>query len=384
MTGTTDAPALASGASVAVPGGMMPTAGHNIAPVEQARAETRKRFERHHAESEAFGRKSIQHMCEAAKALYEHRQLYEHGEWEAEKRTLPGGRDTIARYQVVGEYLSKEQMSDYRIFGTFEAALHSARLWEAQRHEATKAKEAAAKEAKAEAAAKEAAEATAPVAKERAAARADKAQERADKATAAAVEAKKTVKRREAVLAAVTTPKPAGDLGRHTAAGGGEVEWYTRESEIELARRVMGRIDTDPASCDAAQRTVQAGVYYTVGEDGMERPWHGNVWINPPYRPALIRQFGAKAVEEYKAGRMKQMIWLSAVNKTGEQWCQTLLASAAAVCFWAGRLSFTSSDGKEQPTKYESMFVYFGADPAAFVRGFAPKGVVVFPNHSME
>src|SRR5947207_14887916 len=38
----------------------------------------------------------------------------------------------------------------------------------------------------------------------------------------------------------------------------GSMEWYTREEWIERARRAMGGIDLDPASCAFAQRTVKA------------------------------------------------------------------------------------------------------------------------------
>ena len=46
-------------------------------------------------------------------------------------------------------------------------------------------------------------------------------------------------------------------------------EWYTPSRYIESARRVMGSIDLDPASCEKANRTVKAGTYYTVEDNGL-------------------------------------------------------------------------------------------------------------------
>jgi len=71
------------------------------------------------------------------------------------------------------------------------------------------------------------------------------------------------------------------------------VEWYTPEWVAELARRVMGSIDLDPASCDVAQRTIKALEYYTREDDGLAKPWVGNVFCNPPYGRTVDPDGGA-------------------------------------------------------------------------------------------
>jgi hypothetical protein len=40
-------------------------------------------------------------------------------------------------------------------------------------------------------------------------------------------------------------------------------EWYTNDPWLALVRKVLGRIDCDPASCKAAQKRVRAKVFYT-------------------------------------------------------------------------------------------------------------------------
>ena len=51
-----------------------------------------------------------------------------------------------------------------------------------------------------------------------------------------------------------------------------------------MAREVMGGIDLDPASCAQANTLIGARFYYSLerGEDGLEEPWAGRVYLNPP------------------------------------------------------------------------------------------------------
>lgn len=59
-------------------------------------------------------------------------------------------------------------------------------------------------------------------------------------------------------------------------------EHFTPPAIIELARAVLGGIDLDPASSDAANENVKAVGFYTAGMNGYERPWTGRVFLNPP------------------------------------------------------------------------------------------------------
>src|SRR5262249_7627129 len=65
----------------------------------------------------------------------------------------------------------------------------------------------------------------------------------------------------------------------------GDTEWSPPPDLLEAAREVMGGIDLDPASSDRqqAQATVKAARYFTVENSGLEQPWLGRVWLNPPY-----------------------------------------------------------------------------------------------------
>ncbi len=74
----------------------------------------------------------------------------------------------------------------------------------------------------------------------------------------------------------------------------GKDEWYTPAPVIEAARRLMGSIDLDPASCETANQVVKATRYFTISDDALQQDWSGNVWCNPPFGARLVRAFHAK------------------------------------------------------------------------------------------
>lgn len=149
-------------------------------------------------------------------------------------------------------------------------------------------------------------------------------------------------------------------------------EWYTPAYVIETVRRVLGEIDLDPASCEKANRTVQATEYFTEEDDGLVQPWHGRVWLNPPYQ-GLAGDFASKLVSSYESGEIKAGILLITALTTDTQWFQALWSGV--LCFTYGRIKFDGDGGSSNTAG--SVFVYFGPDEAKFAEEFAALGAVV-------
>lgn len=169
------------------------------------------------------------------------------------------------------------------------------------------------------------------------------------------------------------TPIPAPQHFRTQFTG--ENEWYTPPDYVEAARRVLGRIDLDPASSEKAQKTIKARRYYSADDDGLSQEWRGSVWLNPPYAQPLIHQFAEKAVAEVNAGRVTEAIVLTH-NYTDTAWFHLLESACSAICFTRGRIRFVSSSGElASPTQGQAFF-YFGNRRDEFADVFKAYGFI--------
>jgi len=174
-----------------------------------------------------------------------------------------------------------------------------------------------------------------------------------------------------------TNPQRAADLSLRAAEawlapdgddGTGKNEWYTPEDWIKRARSAMGgTIDVDPASCEFAQRTVQATEWFDRERDGLAHPWRGNVWLNPPYSGGLIEPFIKKLVAE--RNNFAQAIVL-VHSLTDTTWFHTLCSIADAIAFTKDRIYFYNKDGEQPSPRYGSALVYIGDRPEEFAKEF--------------
>lgn len=161
-------------------------------------------------------------------------------------------------------------------------------------------------------------------------------------------------------------------------------EWFTPEKYIQAVRRVLGHIDLDPASCEAANLTIQADEIFTKKDDGLLRNWLGKVFCNPPYGKCLWygstqsnqKLWSEKMIEEYARGSMTDGILL--VNaQTSEKWFQPLWEYP--ICFTDHRIKFVSSSGEKSQPTHGNCFVYFGDIPGAFQYEFRHFGHIAIP-----
>jgi phage N-6-adenine-methyltransferase len=175
----------------------------------------------------------------------------------------------------------------------------------------------------------------------------------------------------------VVTPK--GLLREVTAASASEDydgdEWYTPPDILDAVRRVLGKIDLDPASNTKAQRNVQAKAYFTKQDDALTKEWYGRVFCNPPYSAAAIKAFTEHLLEEVDADRVIEAIYL-VNNCTDAGWFHSL-AQRFPFCLTRGRISFYNAKDEVFPTRQGQAIFYIGEQLNRFCEVFSKLGIVV-------
>lgn len=155
----------------------------------------------------------------------------------------------------------------------------------------------------------------------------------------------------------------------------GNYEWYSPQPIVDCARQVMGEIDLDPASCEEANRIVDATKFYTAKDDGLAQPWAGRVYLNPPYASALIVGFIDRLVDAFRAGAVTQAVVLTN-NATDTRWFAKLVEAASAIVFSIGRLRFWKegdSDTPDSPLQGQAI-AYLGPKVDVFLHEFGAVG----------
>ncbi len=159
----------------------------------------------------------------------------------------------------------------------------------------------------------------------------------------------------------------------HSILNSNSPHWWTPKEYIDSVREVMGAIDLDPASCKEANATVGAAKFYSETNDGLSRPWHDRIFLNPPYGklgPPFIEKFLSEYGSSFPEG-----ILLVNSRATDAGWFQPLFEGV--ICFTDHRIDFDGPNEKETHSTHGSCFVYFGPNEEKFAQVFSKHGNIV-------
>lgn len=159
----------------------------------------------------------------------------------------------------------------------------------------------------------------------------------------------------------------------HVSNNSGKYEWHTPPKFIEAARKVMGSIDLDPASSEIGNKIIRAETIYTKEKNGLEHPWYGNIWMNPPYNNSLVDDFTRKLVNELS--NINQACVL-VNNATETKWFQNIMLKCDMICFVKSRIKFLDINGEATGSSLQGQVImYFGQNVDVFYKTFKEFGL---------
>ena len=148
------------------------------------------------------------------------------------------------------------------------------------------------------------------------------------------------------------------NLSGHQSAAMKSDTWLTPPEWI----RALGPFDLDPC-CPPVMPWPTAAKMLTAREDGLQTPWQGRVWLNPPFGNQAA--LWLRKMAEHGNG-----IALIPARTETAMFYESVWSKADAVCFVKGRPHFHFADGSRAP--YNSgapiALVSYGRDNTAALR----------------
>lgn len=125
------------------------------------------------------------------------------------------------------------------------------------------------------------------------------------------------------------------DVARGYMPPAASTDWETPRATFDALWDEFGPFGLDPCGQKevhySAWRTVQRGGQCYDGStealDGLVQPWHGRVFLNPPYGRAMPRWI-EKAVAEVEAGRAELVVALIPARTDTKMWHEYILREA--------------------------------------------------------
>lgn len=145
-------------------------------------------------------------------------------------------------------------------------------------------------------------------------------------------------------------------------------EWYTPPEIFEEYSERFGPFGLDAAADERSPIWPLVGRHLTVADDGLNSPWTGRVWLNPPYGREIGR-WTSKAAFETEIGRA-ELVCALVPARTDTRWWNDARAHGAEADFRIGRIRFFAPDGtRGAGAAFPSAVLVFRN---AFVTGGAP------------
>jgi phage N-6-adenine-methyltransferase len=149
-------------------------------------------------------------------------------------------------------------------------------------------------------------------------------------------------------------------------------DWQTPAQLFEFLASLYGPFDLDPCGAVGSYASEHCADYWTEG--GLEQPWWGRVFVNPPYGPEL-RLWVPKCRREAELGNAERVVALLPARTdavwwhrdvAGRRWAdgrdslgsmRSFDGPAAEVLFLRGRVRFTVPGRRSVSATFPSVVV---------------------------
>ncbi len=147
-------------------------------------------------------------------------------------------------------------------------------------------------------------------------------------------------------------------FGYETPTEGASVEWYTPP---EIFHALNLDFDLDVAAPPNGVPWIPAKTFYAPPQNGLILPWHGLVWMNPPYGQETGKWVKRLASHGYGIALV--------FARTDTAWWHDHAMRADLICFVRGRIRFRRAAGisGRDPTAASALLA-FGGECAGAVR----------------
>lgn len=150
-------------------------------------------------------------------------------------------------------------------------------------------------------------------------------------------------------------------------------DYFTPSELVDAAREAMGDIDLDAASHWIANRTHRIPDFFDVNRSAFDNPWHGRVWLNPPYgdNAPWFRE-----IERYvKCGQVTQLCMLSPVWAFTTGLARPVVDLSSAFVLLSPTPKFWGNSQGRTGTNNPHGVLYVGPRRTEFLRAYASHGI---------
>jgi hypothetical protein len=169
----------------------------------------------------------------------------------------------------------------------------------------------------------------------------------------------------------------------HHLAVGTSDAYFTPPHLIELVKQLLQHISLDPFSCEEANQTVDAAVYFDKAKNGLRQQWrYPTVFANPPggfddEHSSIQERCVDKILLEFDNKHFQEGIFLLRIA-LATAWFNRILV-CKPLCLLFELIHFVQPGGEtmKRPSPHGYCFMYLGRRPKVFAEIFGSIGHVI-------